>query len=153
MFASFWQRWRFHFNKTEILYIEIAPPYEILKPLLNAISKSQNKTIQSSNVCTQWALPYQIKCVGNPKEKENAEMANSKLQHLGGVFWTIFVKNFMEIELHPQNIWVSLTQRLPMENCPIQNFPPGLLRTCLGPAALVGEEPGWRNLGPDPGLT
>jgi len=70
-----------------------------------------------------------------------------------GVFWTISVKNLMEIELHPPNIWVSLMQRLPMENCPIQNFPPALLRTCLGPAVQVGEEPGLRNLGSDPGFT
>lgn len=68
-------------------------------------------------------------------------------------FLIIFVENFMEIELHPQNIWVSLTLPLPMENCPIQKFPPDLLRTCFGPAAHVGKEPGLRNLGPDPGLT
>ena len=33
-----------------MLYVKIAPRYEILKLLLNAISKSQNKTTQTSNV-------------------------------------------------------------------------------------------------------
>lgn len=139
-----------------MLLVKRASCYEMLKPLLNAVSQSQNKIMRSSNIYTHRALPYRVEHVGDPKEEEKAEMANSRLQRWcwgwGGGCWTIFVKNFMEIELHPQNIWVSLMQHLPMEKCPVQPFLPGLLRTCLGPAARVGKEPGVRNLGPDPGL-
>jgi len=63
-----------------MLYIKIAPCYVMSKLLLNAIFEGQNKTVQSSKVYTQWALPYQIKYICNPKEKEKVEMANSKLQ-------------------------------------------------------------------------
>lgn len=57
-----------------------------------------------------------------------------------------FVKNFTEIELHPPNIWFSLMLLLPTEDGPVQNFPPALLRTCLGSAAHVDAEPALRNL-------
>lgn len=77
-------------------------------------------------------------CTRNSKGKEKTEVGNSTL-----LFWSFFlvlrnfVKNFTEIELHPPNIWFSLMLLLPTEDGPIRNFPPALLRTCLGSAAQV----------------
>lgn len=66
-----------------MLYIKIAECHEIVKLLPNAISRSQNKALQSADVYVQWALPYQMKHVGNRKVKEKVEMANSRLQQWG----------------------------------------------------------------------
>lgn len=135
-----------------MLCIKITARWEILKPWTDVILEVKTPSNKAAMYTTAGFVSPDV-CARHSKGKEKTEMGNSKLRRrfFGSLFFFFFVlrnfvKNFTEIELHPPNIWFSLMLLLPTEDGPVQNFPPALLRTCLGSAAHVDAEPALRNL-------